>query len=762
MKRLSLCFFILLIASGFCFAGTRYTELTLPTEMQNKEIEDVHVIDSSNIWIVGDGGTVARSTDGQNFTYVDLGFSDAANWRLYSVRFVNDKVGFIVGKYQTTLSRIFKTTDGGTTWSVARTLVSGDIRNVRVRDSNTIFVTNKNYAVGRPGLYKSTDGGANWEGVSSITTGCRKMRWANTSVGWVVGDSGYISKTSDGGSNWSTQTLSDTSGDVQGLTTRGRYRSWVTNYGGGKASLQTTSDGGTTWTAVNTSTSANVEYNGVRLKDNTTGQLWGKNTSAVASISDISDAGSTVTEAWSSSVASSRINDGDFSDDENGWFVGGASSSGILLKRVVDPAITAIVQRERPSQSSVPVGFSGDILIKGGIFLKNPTVSIAGTGITVNETVWENPTQIRLNVTVASSAATGSREVTVQNWDVGIVTSEALTISALPTITSLGQTVLERGYTATLATNPVTVEGTGFGTGFTRDLISFGDGITVLRVLRVSETKLHVALHVASDAATGLKTVSVTNPDGGVAAKSNAVEVVVNTGGPTFSDVGFDGRIYQATWNSEDNRFILTRKPTLLATVEDTAGIDITLFKLFIIPVGTAISADTTYIDIPVSSWVTQETASAGGTTITTKGYISYKFQEDIPAGLSRIILYGQNISKSPSLYTAFIKVPSATAVARALRRRVIFGYRNGRYWRNGDGDLPFMVENDGGTEIPITITTYNIAMEPITITRTLKVGRNKLLFPAARLRRFANGNKLMVIKSGTRVIDTGIMSVFN
>ena len=284
----------------------------------------------------------------------------------------------------------------------------------------------------------------------------------------------------------------------------------------------------------------------------------------------------------------------------------------------------------------------------------------------------------------------------------------------------------------------------------------------MLRVLRVSETKLHVALHVASDAATGLKTVSVTNPDGGVAAKSNAVEVVVNTGGPTFSDVGFDGRIYQATWNSEDNRFILTRKPTLLATVEDTAGIDITLFKLFIIPVGTAISADTTYIDIPVSSWVTQETASAGGTTITTKGYISYKFQEDIPAGLSRIILYGQNISKSPSLYTAFIKVPSATAVARALRRRVIFGYRNGRYWRNGDGDLPFMVENDGGTEIPITITTYNIAMEPITITRTLKVGRNKLLFPAARLRRFANGNKLMVIKSGTRVIDTGIMSVFN
>lgn len=60
---------------------------------------------------------------------------------------------------------------------------------------------------------------------------------------------------------------------------------------------------------------------------------------------------------------------------------------------------------------------------------------------------------------------------------------------------------------------PITITGTGFVSGATAD---FGAGITVHSATYSSPTSLSADISVAGGAALGSRTVTVTNPDGGV------------------------------------------------------------------------------------------------------------------------------------------------------------------------------------------------------------------------------------------------------
>ena len=76
-----------------------------------------------------------------------------------------------------------------------------NLQDIYVFDENTAI------AVGNVGtVIKTTDGGTNWNSQTSGTTeGLRSVHFTDNNTGWAVGASGIILKTTDGGAIWNFQ-----------------------------------------------------------------------------------------------------------------------------------------------------------------------------------------------------------------------------------------------------------------------------------------------------------------------------------------------------------------------------------------------------------------------------------------------------------------------------------------------------------------------------------------------------------------------------
>ncbi|HWG08805.1 MAG TPA: IPT/TIG domain-containing protein [Solirubrobacteraceae bacterium] len=159
------------------------------------------------------------------------------------------------------------------------------------------------------------------------------------------------------------------------------------------------------------------------------------------------------------------------------------------------------------SPSSGDQGGTQNVLVTGTNFVSSSAVSISGTGVTINSTTFESETQIKLNVTVAAGATTGGRTVTVTNPDAGVGSlASGYTVNGAPTVTSTSPS--SRGQGASKQT--VAVKGTNFENGA---IASFGAGIAVESTSFTSSTELKAVITVEAGAATGSRTVAVTNPD---------------------------------------------------------------------------------------------------------------------------------------------------------------------------------------------------------------------------------------------------------
>jgi hypothetical protein len=163
------------------------------------------------------------------------------------------------------------------------------------------------------------------------------------------------------------------------------------------------------------------------------------------------------------------------------------------------------------SPSSRGQGAAGqNVTVTGTNFVSGATVSLSGSGVTVNSTTFVSATQLTANLTIASTAAAGARNVTVTNPDGGTGScTGCFSVNAAPTVTSTSPSSLAQGATG----QNVTVTGTNFVSGATVSLS--GSGVTVNFTTFVSATQLTANLTIASTATPGARNVTVTNPDGG-------------------------------------------------------------------------------------------------------------------------------------------------------------------------------------------------------------------------------------------------------
>ena len=182
---------------------------------------------------------------------------------LNRVMFVNDRVGWVCAGRNTLL----KTGDGGRTWSVLNTNVSGSSIDL----SGVWFVDeNRGWAAGaishEPTIWGTTDGGMSWtvqeilpKHSADSTGGMLDVHFANGLDGWAVGFNGpnaIIAASRDGGGHWS---IKYSGSEITGQFSRVQFDGALSGWTLSPEALMQTRDGGNTWRL--------RHYNGALLND---------------------------------------------------------------------------------------------------------------------------------------------------------------------------------------------------------------------------------------------------------------------------------------------------------------------------------------------------------------------------------------------------------------------------------------------------------------------------------------------------------------
>jgi photosystem II stability/assembly factor-like uncharacterized protein len=154
----------------------------------------VHLLDSGIGFVVGDAGTILKTTD-VGATWAPL-TSGTANG-LHDIYFFDASIGVAVGEQ----GLILRTTDGGAGWQGIASGVTENLHSVSFSGVNGISGGDSQTI-----LY-STDSGASWQPSQTGLTGFfRGAQMLSAATGFVAGENGIfeglVGRTTDGGASW--------------------------------------------------------------------------------------------------------------------------------------------------------------------------------------------------------------------------------------------------------------------------------------------------------------------------------------------------------------------------------------------------------------------------------------------------------------------------------------------------------------------------------------------------------------------------------
>ena len=227
--------FGVLVLAGLSVAAHAQT-WTPQTSGTPEVLADVHFINASTGFAVGDGGLLLSTTNsGETWTS-----------RVLNAGLDNQGIAFnpsgTVGVIITDAGPVLRTTDGGVTWTQIATGMSDGRAAIDWASDTVVWVAGRdaNAAV-------STDGGLTWTfrntGSSDRTEGLAAV---SAQEAWVVNRSGEIRHTTNGGVSWTTQP-SGTSNDLKDIQMLDALTGYIA---AGDAGVLKTTNGGTTWTNV--------------------------------------------------------------------------------------------------------------------------------------------------------------------------------------------------------------------------------------------------------------------------------------------------------------------------------------------------------------------------------------------------------------------------------------------------------------------------------------------------------------------------------
>lgn len=338
--------------------------LSQQTSGTNHPLWSVRFVDNRTGFVSGNNGLILKTVDGgTNWVATTSGTTQT----LFSLCFIGLNTGWATGAHCTLL----KTTNGGTSWVVQNTgQINDHFFSVYFADDQTGFlVTQRGY------ILKTTDGGNTW--VNKLSTPnpfLFSVYFSSARTGYAVGGTGHngnnpsamkVLKTMDGGENW----IDISNGVTDGMLRAVHFPNAQTGYAvgnknNGLAAILKTTDGGSSWIEktlpvkyglrsvyfTSTDTGFSCGESGLMLRTTDGGNNW----------ADISD------------LVSRQQNRGQYANFYNnsraGWTVG---SNGSIIKyssSANTPAVTipTVTSQSVGAITSITATSGGDITSDGG------------------------------------------------------------------------------------------------------------------------------------------------------------------------------------------------------------------------------------------------------------------------------------------------------------------------------------------------------------------------------------------------------------
>ena len=227
-------FFIFCISTSIV-----YPQWTPVTSNSTQYLRDVKFIDSLTGVAVGVNGTILRTTDkGQSWNSVTSGTE--AN--LYSVDFVDDQ-GWAVGVNGT----IKYSSNQGENWSNQNSNTTIQLISVDFASEQIGYAVGGNFASIEEGvIVKTSNGGDSWFVQYNVDQVLTSVFFITERIGWVVGTSGLILKTTDAGNSWMPMT-SGTSHWLYSVYFLDEYYGFAVGGDVNTEKILKTTDGGISW-----------------------------------------------------------------------------------------------------------------------------------------------------------------------------------------------------------------------------------------------------------------------------------------------------------------------------------------------------------------------------------------------------------------------------------------------------------------------------------------------------------------------------------
>jgi photosystem II stability/assembly factor-like uncharacterized protein len=168
------------------------------------------------IWIVGDNGTILRSSN-NGLIWENVISGTTAN--LYSIEIIYNDTGFVVGANGT----ILRTTNGGNSWMHVPSETTSTFKDIKIYYSNSL----RAFAIGGSGTYSQYTNG-NWISTLIDTTNLNSIIFNGIGTRSIVGNYGTVLKTTDSGLNW----YRINSGISHNLNSISRFNSFIVGQNG--------------------------------------------------------------------------------------------------------------------------------------------------------------------------------------------------------------------------------------------------------------------------------------------------------------------------------------------------------------------------------------------------------------------------------------------------------------------------------------------------------------------------------------------------
>lgn len=160
-------------------------------------LKDLYCITENAVVVVGEGGTILKTIDGGEH-WVQKTSGTVQD--LLKLQFVNSMIGYAVGSSGTLL----KTIDGGENWTAINIGITTNLFGLTLLNENTFYISGEN------GLVKMTIDGGNSFTSKNITSdqSVKSIQFLNDLVGYAQDDY-VLKKTTDGGTTWTTVETND-------------------------------------------------------------------------------------------------------------------------------------------------------------------------------------------------------------------------------------------------------------------------------------------------------------------------------------------------------------------------------------------------------------------------------------------------------------------------------------------------------------------------------------------------------------------------